>query len=111
MRAPALVGTAVLAVVVAAYSIHLSREAPAYSLAGSSWTSTAALLLAGWSLVGSGLAYWKRRPASRVGPLLAGAGIAWFLAEWNSPAASAPAFAVGLCLYAVAPALAGHAVL
>ena len=111
MRRPAAAGISVLAVVVGAYSVHVSRAAPGYSMAGSSWRDTVALLLAGWALVGAGLAFWIRRPSSRCGLLLACAGIAWFLPEWNSPAAAALPFAVGLSLGAVAAALVGHAVL
>ena len=36
-------------------------------------------LLAGWCLVGCGLAGWARRPQSRSGALLAAAGFAWFV--------------------------------
>jgi signal transduction histidine kinase len=112
MRVPAVVGISALAVAVAVYSVRVSHEAPGYSLAGSSPQGTAALLLAGWALVASGLAFWIRRPSSRFGLLLAGAGVAWFVVEWNSPAVDfAPAFAAGLCLSAAAPVLVGHAVL
>ena len=48
----------------------------------------------------------------RVGPLLAAAGFAWFLLEWNNPAVDSPlAFTVGLALYASCPPLLGHAAL
>ena len=39
----------------------------------------AADLLVGWVLIGCGLLAWERRSDSRVGPLLAATGVAWFL--------------------------------
>ena len=39
--------------------------------------------IAGWSLVVCGLAGWSRRPESRIGPLLVGAGFAWFLGNFG----------------------------
>jgi signal transduction histidine kinase len=36
-------------------------------------------LAVGWALIGCGLVGWSRRPQSRVGPLLALTGFAWFL--------------------------------
>jgi len=36
-------------------------------------------LIAGWALIGCGLVAWERRGDSRFGPLLAAAGVAWFL--------------------------------
>ena len=42
-------------------------------------------LAAGWALVGCGIVAWERRPNSRVGVLLAAAGIAWFLGSlWTA---------------------------
>ncbi len=41
-------------------------------------------LLAGWAIAGSGLVAWARVPASRVGPLLAAAGLATFLTDFSS---------------------------
>ena len=42
----------------------------------------AADLLVGWVLIGSGLLAWERRGDSRVGPLLAATGVAWFLGSF-----------------------------
>ncbi len=59
-----------------------------------------------------GVASLIRRPQNRFGLFLALAAIGWFLGEWNNPGIASPlAFAAGLVLYAVAPALVGHAAL
>jgi len=72
----------------------------------------AAELVAGWSVIATGLLFWARRPASQAGSLLAGAGLAWLLASWNTPAiGSAPGFAIGLVLYAITPPLLAQAAL
>jgi signal transduction histidine kinase len=103
---------AALGLAVGAFSLAVARDDPSYWFAGSSTVAAVALLVAGWALIGCGLAFWLRRPASRFGPLLAAAGFAWFLPEWNNPAVgSALAFTIGLCLYAAGPPLIGHAVL
>jgi signal transduction histidine kinase len=69
-------------------------------------------LVAGWSVMATGLLIWARRPASQAGPLLAAAGLAWLLVYWNTPAiGSAAGFAIGLCLYGVAPQLLAQAAL
>src|SRR5260370_1074867 len=39
-------------------------------------------LLAGWGMIGCGLAGWSRRPESRSGVLLAAAGFAWLAANF-----------------------------
>ena len=59
-------------VVLGGWSLAIARTAPAYSLAGGSLAAALAGLVAGWSLVGAGLAAWARRPSSRFGPLLGG---------------------------------------
>lgn len=46
---------------------------------GQSLPAAAADLAVGWALIGCGLFGWSRRPESRVGPLLALTGFAWFL--------------------------------
>jgi signal transduction histidine kinase len=48
---------------------------------GGLWPSPSALvdLAVGWTLTGSGLIAWSRRPGSRVGPLIVISGFAWFL--------------------------------
>jgi signal transduction histidine kinase len=110
-RATAL-GVAAVALAVGAFSLDVARDVPSYWFAGTSTFAGVAFLAAGWALIGCGLAFWLRRPASRFGPLLAAAGFAWFLLEWNNPGiGSALAFTVGLCLYAACPPLVGHAVL
>jgi signal transduction histidine kinase len=43
-------------------------------------------LAAGWALIGCGIVAWERRPNSRVGVLLAAAGIAWFLGSLSTAA-------------------------
>jgi signal transduction histidine kinase len=48
---------------------------------GSGW-ATAVELAAGWGLVAAGLLTWQVRPTTRVGPLLVGAGFAWFAPDW-----------------------------
>jgi signal transduction histidine kinase len=99
-------------VAVGAFSLDVARDDPSYWFAGTSATASAAFLAAGWGLIGCGLAFWLRRPVSRFGPLLAAAGFAWFLPEWNNPEiGSSLVFTVGLCLYAACPPLVGHAVL
>jgi len=106
------VGVAALGVAAGLFTLGVARDDPGYGFAGSSDASGAALLAAGWALIGCGLASWVRRPASAFGPLLAAAGFAWFLPEWNNPAiGSAPAFTLGLALYAACPPLVAHAVL
>ncbi|HET8821158.1 MAG TPA: ATP-binding protein [Thermoleophilaceae bacterium] len=39
-------------------------------------------LLAGWALLGCGLVAWSARRESRVGPLMAATGVAWFLGSF-----------------------------
>ena len=95
------------------YSLVVARDDAVYSFTGTSAARGAALLAAGWALIGCGLAYWLRRPRSPFGPLLAAAGFAWFLTEWNNPEiGSSVAFTTGLVFYGlVCAALVGHAVL
>jgi signal transduction histidine kinase len=93
-------------------SLAIARGEPAYALGGGSLTAEVAGLLAGWSLIAAGLGAWARRPTSRFGPLVAVAGLGWFLAEWNNPDAGvALAFTAGLVLQAACPPLVGHAAL
>ena len=93
-------------------SLAITRGEPAYSLAGTAPAASAAGLLAGWSLIAAGLGAWARRPGSRFGPLVAAAGMTWFLAEWDNPGAGAAvAFTAGLVLQAACPPLIGHAAL
>jgi signal transduction histidine kinase len=93
-------------------SLAIAHAEPAYSLAGGSLAAELAGLVAGWSLVGAGLAAWARRPTSRFGPLAVTAGLVWFLAGWDNPGIGvALAFTAGLVLHAACPALVGHAAL
>ena len=93
-------------------SLAIARAGPAYSLAGTTPIAGAVELLAGWSLIVAGLWAWVRRPSRRFGPLVAAAGLGWFLAEWDNPGAGVPlAFTAGLVLGAACPALIGHAAL
>jgi signal transduction histidine kinase len=95
-----------------AFSLAIARQDPGYSFAGFSLAGAVALLGAGWALVACGLVFWSPRPGNAVGPLLASAGCAWFLAEWDNPGVrSAVVFTIGLVLYAACPALAGWAML
>jgi signal transduction histidine kinase len=111
-RALIVAGISGLGIVVGAFSLSVARDDPSYWFAGTSTTAAVAFLTAGWALIGCGLGFWLRRPASRFGPLLAAAGLVWFLPEWINPGiGSALAFTVGLCLYAACPPLVGHAVL
>jgi signal transduction histidine kinase len=110
----ALIAVAVsgVGIAVGLYSFEVARADQAFSFAGTSAAGGAALLGGGWASIAVGLAFWLRKPVSRFGPLIAAAGFAWFVLEWNNPGiGSALAFTVGLCLYAACPPLAGHAVL
>jgi len=60
----------------AALALGLAAEAAAFG-----WNEAGKWLpdlVTGWTLAGCGIAAWWRRPDSRVGPLLAAAGVAWF---------------------------------
>ena len=95
-----------------ALSLAIARREPAFSFAGELSSRAAAELIAGWSLLAVGLVAWTRRRGSSFGPLLVAASFGWFLLEWNNPGiGSAPGFALGLALYAVAPPLVAHAAL
>jgi signal transduction histidine kinase len=106
------IGVAAAGVAVGALSLSFARNGPAYSFAGTSAVGGLALIAAGSALITTGLASGVVRRRHRLGVLLAAAGFAWFLLEWNNPQiGSALAFTVGTVLYAVCPALVGHAVL
>ena len=112
MRRVTAAGAAALGVGLGLFSLDVARDEPGYWFAGASAAAGAALLVAGWALIGGGLTFWLRRPESSVGPLLAAAGFAWFVPELNAPGVGwAPAFTAGLALSAACPALVGHAVL
>jgi signal transduction histidine kinase len=94
------------------FSVVVADREPAYSFGGRSSLWTAAELVAGWTLLTTGLIAWMRRPTSRFGILLAATCFAWFLLEWNNPGAdSALVFTLGLALFAAAAPLVAHAAL
>ena len=87
-------------------TLTLVQDNPTGSVAGSSATANIALLTAGWLVIVVGVLVQRRRPASRSGVLLAAAGFAWFISEWNNPGAdSSLVFTVGLLFYAACPPL------
>jgi len=95
-----------------AFSLVIARDDPALSFAGPSLVGAVGLLGAGWALLACALAFWQRRPGNAVGPLLAAASGAWFLAEWDNPGVgSAAVFATGLVFYAACPPLLAWAML
>jgi signal transduction histidine kinase len=88
-----------------AFSLVIARDDP-FSFVGTSLGGAVGLLGAGWALLACGLVFWGRRPGNAVGPLLAAASGAWFLAEWDNPGVgSAWVFTIGLMLYAACPPL------
>jgi signal transduction histidine kinase len=116
MRATRIAGDAGVAIIAVALGIALVRVArshPDQSLAGEAWWASVAALAAGWGLVTAGLTQWVRRPTSRSGPLLAAAGLAWFLPEAaiDQNVGSALAFTAGLVLSAACAPLLAHAAL
>ena len=77
-----------------------SPVAPAAALAG---------LVAGWSLVGAGLAALGPAAHQPLRATARGAGLVWFLAGWDNPGVGVPmAFTAGLVLHAACPALVGQ---
>src|SRR3954451_9058587 len=93
-------------------SVSMGRSHPGWWFAGESSTAFALELTAGAGLVGAGVAAWRRRPGSRFGPLLALAGAAWFLPEWDNPEIGVSlVFTLGAALVALCPPLVAHAAL
>jgi signal transduction histidine kinase len=112
LQRAAQLGLLLAGLALGAVSLAIARGEPAFSLAGGSPAAGVAGLVAGWSLLAAGLGAWARRPASRFGLLVAAAGLAWLLAEWNNPGSdSAVAFTLGLVLQAACPPLVGQAAL
>jgi signal transduction histidine kinase len=112
VRGASALGVAALGVAVGVFALNVARDDPTYWFGGRSTLGSVALVTAGWTLIGCGLAFWWRRPGSRFGLLLTAAGFAWFVPELNNPAVDSPvAFTIGLTLGAACPALVGHAVL
>ena len=93
----------------AGVTVRVTRDGPAYALAGDSTVALAAELLAGLLLLAAGLTLL--RPGSRFALLIVAAAVAWPAAEWGSPAAGV-AFTAGLVVSTVwAPLLAAAALL
>jgi signal transduction histidine kinase len=93
-------------------TLTVARSAPGGSFGGTSWLGAVAELAAGWALIAAGVAETWRRPASRAGLLLAGAGTGWFFVEWNNQGLSwSAAFTFGLIASALAAPLVAHAAL
>src|SRR5215207_81783 len=84
LQRAAQLGLLLAGLALGAVSLAIARGEPAFSLAGGSPAAGVAGLVAGWSLLAAGLGAWARRPASRFGLLVAAAGLAWLLAEWNN---------------------------
>ena len=94
------------------FSLAVARGGAGNSFGGSSAFAGAAELAAGYALLTVGVAACMRPRQARLGAILVAASFAWFLLEWNNPAAgSAFVFTIGLVLYAVAPPLVAHAML
>jgi signal transduction histidine kinase len=94
------------------FSLAVARRGAGYSFGGSSAFAGAAELAVGYALLAVGLAAGLRPPQAGFGALLVAASFAWFLLEWNNPAAgSAGVFTAGLVLYAAAPPLVAHSML
>ena len=88
------------------------RSDPSASLTGASTLGAVALLGAGWTLITVGVVVGRRIPTRKWAPLLVGAGVAWFLTEWNNPGVGSPlVFTVGLIFYAACPTVVAHAAL
>ena len=94
------------------FSLALARRGAGNSLGGGSAFAGAVELAAGYALLGVGFAALMRPRQARLGAILVAASLAWFLLEWNNPAAgSAFVFTIGLVLYAAAAPLVAHAML
>ncbi len=93
-------------------SLAVARGGTGNSFGGGSVFAGAAELAAGYALLAVGVAAWMRPRQARLGAILVAASFAWFLVEWNNPAAgSALVFTIGLVLYSAAPPLVAHVML
>ena len=101
----ALIGAAVA---IGIESFRLVTSAPGFSAVGAAPFGAVVLLVAGWAAVAAGLLQRWRFPARRSWTPLVAAGLALFVAEWDSPVAAAGVFSVGLLLHAVVPAVIAH---
>ena len=96
-----------VAFAVAAVTVAIVRAEPSDALAEDSVIALIGELAVGLLLVAAAFAI---RAHAGLRLLLAASGVAWMIAEWNSPGAGA-AFTVGLLLYAAWPPLLAHAAL
>jgi signal transduction histidine kinase len=93
-------------------AVLAGRADPGWWFAGESAAAAVLELAAGLALLAAGGAASWRRPDSAFGPLLALAGVAWFLPEWNNPdAGESFTFTIALAFGAAAPPLIAHAAL
>lgn len=112
LRRAIALGVVAPGIAVGIATLVVARDDPAYGFAGASLGSGLAFLLAGWALIGTGVASRLSRPGSRFGTLLALAGFAWFAAEWSAPGVgSAAVFTAGLVAVSACPPLVVHATL
>jgi signal transduction histidine kinase len=96
----------VVGLIVGLVAWWVAHDDPAYSFAQRSWVGVAALLGAGWALVGAAVASSTRPGRTVLAAVLAATGIGWFIGEFDSPEVSAsPLFTVGLALAGVGPPL------
>jgi len=61
-------------------SLAIARAEPTFSFAGTT-VGGAALVIAGWAMLGGAVVFWARRPGNAVGTLLVAASAAWFIGE------------------------------
>jgi signal transduction histidine kinase len=94
-----------------AISIETARTGPSYSFGGGTAFAAAVELVAGYGLLAAGLVAVARHGQRRLGAILLAGSAAWFLLEWNNPAAPASVFTFGLVFYAASPPLVAHAML
>jgi signal transduction histidine kinase len=107
-----IAGGLVAALAIGLVSVITAWRLPGLSSASESTIATILTLLAGFGLVGTGLEHVRRGRRRRFGLLLAGAGLAWLLAEWANPAIeSSIGFTIGLVLGWLYPAVVVHALL
>jgi signal transduction histidine kinase len=95
-----------------ALSLAFAHRSPGYSIGGDATGRIIGESLAGYALIACGLVSVRRSALRRFGALLTGAGMGWFVLEWNNPGIhSAFVFTVGLALSLVAAPLMAHALL
>ena len=94
----------------AAVAVVLVTQGAGFSFAGSAPGGEVALVGPTVLCLAAALSrLWRHPDRVLAGVLVAAAGVAWLLAEWDNPAAgSAVVFSVGLACFAVAPAVVLH---